>query len=133
MKKVFTTGEVARICQVAPRTVSKWFDMGRLKGYRVPSSGDRRIPRQDLIAFLREHGLGEDGLDAFDKTHEVKVDEAAEYADMVESRCREEQWLEAERKDNLSPDEAAYEGALDAWESSRGLEEEDRRDMANGL
>ena len=23
---VYTTGDVARICQVAPRTVSKWFD-----------------------------------------------------------------------------------------------------------
>ena len=29
MKKVFTTGQVAKICKVAPRTVSKWFDSGR--------------------------------------------------------------------------------------------------------
>ena len=28
--KVFTTGQVAKICKVAPRTVSKWFDSGRL-------------------------------------------------------------------------------------------------------
>ena len=26
MKKVFTTGQVAKICKVAPRTVSKWFE-----------------------------------------------------------------------------------------------------------
>ena len=32
MKKVFTTGQVAKICKVAPRTVSKWFDSGRLRG-----------------------------------------------------------------------------------------------------
>ena len=38
MKKVFTTGQVAKICKVAPRTVSKWFDSGRLKGYRIPGS-----------------------------------------------------------------------------------------------
>ncbi|NLE61752.1 MAG: helix-turn-helix domain-containing protein, partial [Planctomycetes bacterium] len=25
-KDVLTTGDVARICNVAPRTVSKWFD-----------------------------------------------------------------------------------------------------------
>ena len=43
--KVFTTGQVAKICKVAPRTVSKWFDSGRLKGYRIPGSQDRRIPR----------------------------------------------------------------------------------------
>ena len=34
--KVFTTGQVAKICKVAPRTVSKWFDSGRLK--RLPDS-----------------------------------------------------------------------------------------------
>jgi excisionase family DNA binding protein len=44
--KVFTTGQVAKICKVAPRTVSKWFDSGRLKGYRIPGSQDRRIPRE---------------------------------------------------------------------------------------
>ena len=57
MKKVFTTGQVAKICQVAPRTVSKWFDSGRLRGYRIPGSQDRRIPREQLIRFLKEHGM----------------------------------------------------------------------------
>ena len=57
MKKVFTTGQVAKICKVAPRTVSKWFDSGRLRGYRIPGSQDRRIPRADLISFLNEHGM----------------------------------------------------------------------------
>jgi two-component system response regulator RpaA len=57
MKKVFTTGQVAKICKVAPRTVSKWFDSGRLKGYRIPGSQDRRIPREHLRRFLKEHGM----------------------------------------------------------------------------
>ena len=57
MKKVFTTGQVAKICKVAPRTVSKWFDSGRLRGYRIPGSQDRRIPREQLIRFLKEHGM----------------------------------------------------------------------------
>jgi len=55
--KVFTTGQVAKICKVAPRTVSKWFDSGRLRGYRVPGSQNRRIPREYLIKFLKEHGM----------------------------------------------------------------------------
>ena len=54
---VYTTGDVARICQVAPRTVSKWFDTGRLKGYRIPGSLDRRIPRDSLVEFMRSHGM----------------------------------------------------------------------------
>ena len=35
MKTIYTTGQVAKMCQVAPRTVSKWFDSGRLKGFRI--------------------------------------------------------------------------------------------------
>ena len=57
MKTIFTVGEVAEICKVAPRTVSKWFDSGRLRGYRIPGSQDRRIPREHLIRFLKEHGM----------------------------------------------------------------------------
>ena len=62
-KDVLTTGEVARICHVAPRTVSKWFDTGKLRGYRIPGSRDRRIPRKQLEAFMRVHGIPLDGLD----------------------------------------------------------------------
>ena len=57
MKKVFTTGQVAQMCQVAPRTVSKWFESGRLRGYRIPGSQDRRIPRESLIRFLKENNM----------------------------------------------------------------------------
>jgi excisionase family DNA binding protein len=57
MNSVYTTGQVARLCKVAPRTVTKWFDSGRLRGYRIPGSQDRRIPRANLIRFLKEHGM----------------------------------------------------------------------------
>ena len=63
-KDVLTTGEVARICNVAPRTVSKWFDSGKLRGYRIPGSKDRRIPLQQLIRFMRAHGMPLDGLNS---------------------------------------------------------------------
>lgn len=56
-RQVFTTGQIARICFVAPRTVSKWFDTGRLKGYRIPGSNDRRVRRKELIEFLKENGM----------------------------------------------------------------------------
>ncbi len=56
-KKTFTTGQVAKICDVAPRTVSQWFDSGQLPGYRIPGSDDRRIPRENLIQFLRSNGM----------------------------------------------------------------------------
>ena len=56
-KNVLTTGEVAGICNVAPRTVSKWFDNGHLKGYRIPGSRDRRIPAGELMRFMRVHNI----------------------------------------------------------------------------
>ena len=56
-KEVLTTGDVARICHVAPRTVSKWFDTGKLRGYRIPGSRDRRIPMNQLLQFMRAHGM----------------------------------------------------------------------------
>ena len=55
--KVFSTGQVAKICKVTPRQVSKWFDSGRLKGYRIPGCKDWRIPKEYLIRFLQEHGM----------------------------------------------------------------------------
>ncbi|MCA9255507.1 MAG: response regulator [Phycisphaerales bacterium] len=68
-KEVLTTGEVAKICNVAPRTVSKWFDSGKLRGYRIPGSKDRRIPLDQLIRFMKAHSIPLDGLD----TGQVRV------------------------------------------------------------
>ncbi len=62
-KKVLTTGEVSRICHVAPRTVSKWFDQGLLKGYHIPGSKDRRIPVKELRAFMESYGMPLEDLD----------------------------------------------------------------------
>jgi two-component system response regulator RpaA len=56
-KKVLTTGQVAQICNVASRTVQKWFDMGLLGGYRIPASRDRRIPVKELLRFMKEHNI----------------------------------------------------------------------------
>jgi len=56
-KNVLTTGDVAKICNVAPRTVSKWFDNGQLKGYRIPGSKDRRIPLSELTRFMKANNM----------------------------------------------------------------------------
>lgn len=56
-RNVLTTGDVAKICNVAPRTVSKWFDSGQLKGYRIPGSKDRRIPLNELIRFMKANNM----------------------------------------------------------------------------
>jgi excisionase family DNA binding protein len=81
-KDVLTTGEVAKICNVAPRTVSKWFDTGVLKGYRIPGSKDRRIPVSQLVRFMKEHGIPFDGMSG-GKTRVLIVDDEQEIVDVL--------------------------------------------------
>lgn len=81
-KDVLTTGQVAQICNVAPRTVTKWFDSGQLKGYRIPGSKDRRIPTSELIRFMKSHDMPTDGLE-FGSTRILIIDSQADQADAL--------------------------------------------------
>lgn len=61
-KPMLTSGDAARLCGVAPRTICKWVDKGYLKGARLPpmgtaGHGDRRIVHADFLAFCRSAGL----------------------------------------------------------------------------
>lgn len=57
IKDVLTSGEVAKITNVAPRTVAKWIDSGMLTGYRLPGSKDRRVEKTNLLRFMQEHKM----------------------------------------------------------------------------
>ena len=81
-KDVLTTGEVAKICNVAPRTVSKWLDSGQLKGYRIPGSKDRRIPLNQLVKFMKDHGIPLDGLNT-GQTRVLVVDDERDIVDAL--------------------------------------------------
>ena len=82
-KDILTTGEVAKICNVAPRTVSKWFDSGQLRGYRIPGSKDRRIPLNSLVRFMKAHSIPLDGLQS-GSTRVLIVDDESEILDVLE-------------------------------------------------
>jgi two-component system OmpR family response regulator len=62
--KVYTTGEAAKICKVSQQTIIRCFDNGSLKGFRVPGSRFRRIPRADLYSFMRANGIPTDALES---------------------------------------------------------------------
>ena len=62
-KTVFTTGEAAKICKVSQQTIIRCFDNGSLKGFRVPGSRFRRIPRDQLFSFMRDNGIPTDALE----------------------------------------------------------------------
>ena len=63
-KTVFTTGEAAKICKVSQQTIIRCFDNGSLKGFRVPGSRFRRIPRNELYSFMRDNGIPTDALES---------------------------------------------------------------------
>ena len=63
MKTVFSTLEAAKVCQVSEQTIIQCFEGGQLKGYRLPGSRDRRIPREALFRFMEENGIPTDNLD----------------------------------------------------------------------
>lgn len=88
-KDVLTTGEVAKVCNVAPRTVSKWFDTGQLRGYRIPGSKDRRIPLQQLVRFMKAHGIPLNGLET-GQTRVLIVENEPDLVELLRRALREE-------------------------------------------
>ena len=95
VKDVLTTGEVAKICNVAPRTVSKWFDSGALHGYRIPGSKDRRIPLNQLIRFMKQHGMPLNGLMS-GCTRVLLVDSEQDIVEVLEKILEDEAKYEVE-------------------------------------
>jgi two-component system, OmpR family, response regulator len=81
MKMVFTTGEAADICKVSQQTIIRCFDSGRLKGFRVPGSRFRRIPRESLLVFMKDNGIPPDALDS-GKTKILVVDDDPEIVEL---------------------------------------------------
>jgi excisionase family DNA binding protein len=88
-KEVLTTGEVAKICNVAPRTVSKWFDSGTLKGYRIPGSKDRRIPVAELTKFMKAYGIPLESMSG-GRTRVMIVDDEREIVDVLKKVLTEQ-------------------------------------------
>ncbi len=82
MKDLFTTGEAAEVCRVSQQTIIRCFDSGRLRGFRVPGSKFRRIPRANLIKFMRDNSIPLDNLDSGRKKVLV-VDDDAEIVELI--------------------------------------------------
>ena len=62
VQAVFSSDEAAKLCKVSQQTIIRCFDTGRLIGYVV--SRRRRIPQENLRAFMIEHEIPTDPLDA---------------------------------------------------------------------
>jgi len=89
MKTVFTTGEAAKICKVSQQTIIRCFDNGQLKGFRVPGSRFRRIPREHLFRFMKDNGIPTDALES-GKRKVLLVDDEADLVELMKSALEED-------------------------------------------
>lgn len=87
--KIFTTGQVAKICKVSPRQISSWCDRGKLKSYRIPGSQDRRITRDYLLEFLNSNGFSTDDVPTDDATQAPAQPIADAWCATLTVKCNE--------------------------------------------
>src|SRR3989442_2741282 len=89
MKTVFTTGEAAKICKVSQQTIIRCFDNGQLKGFRVPGSKFRRIPREALYRFMKDNGIPTDALES-GKRKVLLVDDEPDLVEIMHKALQED-------------------------------------------
>ena len=82
MKNLYTTGEVAQICNLSQQTIIRCFDAGRLDGFRIPGSRFRRIPHESLVKFMQENSIPADSLQS-GKKKVLIVDDDAEIIELM--------------------------------------------------
>src|SRR5204862_4148641 len=73
----------------------KWFDSGALHGYRIPGSKDRRIPLNQLIRFMKQHGMPLNGL-MTGQTRILIVDDEQDIVEVLEKILEGEAKYEVE-------------------------------------
>ena len=84
----YTTGEVARLCQVTKRTVIKWIDGGRLTGYTIPGSRHRRVTAESLQKFMHSNGIPDHARVA--RPRVLIVDDDADLLELLKDTLRDE-------------------------------------------
>lgn len=55
--KTFTTGEIAKFCDVNLRTVIRWIDKGELEGFKLPGRGNNRVTEKAFLEFMRKYNM----------------------------------------------------------------------------
>jgi len=55
--KSFSSGDVAKVCDVNPRTVIRWIEAGKLNAFKLPGRGNNRVKHSDLLDFLQENQI----------------------------------------------------------------------------
>jgi len=98
-----STTEAAEMCGVSHMTIIRCFDSGELKGYRVPGSRHRRLPKTSLVEFAQGHNLpnpllegmadaGESHAGADEKARALIVEDDAEIRSVMQKLLEKDGW-----------------------------------------
>jgi excisionase family DNA binding protein len=87
-KSLYTTGEIAALCQVTKRTVITWIDSGKLKAHRLPGGRHRRVAAQDIAEFMKGYGIP-DLERLFPRRRILVVDDDPDFAALLEDALRD--------------------------------------------
>lgn len=55
--KTFSTGDIAKYCDVNLRTVIRWIDKGDLEGFKLPGRGNNRVTKEAFLIFLKRFNI----------------------------------------------------------------------------
>lgn len=141
-KSIFTTGEAADLCRVSQQTIIRCFDNGRLQGFRVPGSRFRRIPRAELLRFMRENGIPFGILGETKHTALLVDDDPETVRRIEESLAADGEWslvvatnaLEAGMElERTAPDLLIVDAALPDLDPASAFDRIRRRDRFAGL
>lgn len=82
-KDLFTTGEAADLCSLSQQTIIRCFDSGRLRGFRIPGSKFRKIPRDSLLKFMKENNIPMLNVQPSGKKRLLIVDDDVEIVELM--------------------------------------------------
>jgi excisionase family DNA binding protein len=55
-RRTFTTQELAKFCDVTPRTITQWIREGKIRAYHTPGKHSR-VEREDFVRFLKDYNM----------------------------------------------------------------------------
>lgn len=88
MREFFTTGDVARICDIAPKTVINYCESGKIASEKSPVTNYRRIPRQELLRFMKKFKVPLSRLEEMESWMILIVDDDAGFVQVLKKALR---------------------------------------------
>lgn len=85
---IYTTGDVAKLCNVRKMTVVRWANRGELPAHKLPGRGDRRITHDDLVAFMERNGFPLPESWRSDRTDVLVVEDDQNLAKAIQAAMR---------------------------------------------